>query len=116
MVPSPKNKQNDELIVVEPYISIDDFSYAEDSRIYVEGVPGVKTSGFVNATKVNVEYNNVTEVTENECTIKYDSCTIYLDTAECIWKVIFFTDGTLGGDQGVYLDYDGKSVLIAYGE
>ena len=98
------------------HISIPDFSYAEDSAIYVEGEPGVKTSGFVNTTKVDVDFNNVADVAKNECTIKWDSCTTYLDAAECIWKVVFYNEGTVGGDQTVYLDYDGKTVLIVYGE
>ena len=98
------------------YGSTADFSYSNDKAIYVEGEPGVKTSGFVNTTKVDVDFNNVAEVAKNECTIEWDSCTSYLDTAECIWKVVFYNEGTVGGDQTVYLDYDGKTVLIVYGE
>ena len=100
----------------EPYASIGDFSYAEDSAIYVEGEYGVKTSGFVNTSKTEINFENVVELAKNECTIEYDSITTYLDTVECIWKVNFFTQGMLGGDQTVYLDYDGKTVLIVYGE
>ena len=111
-----ESEQNTELEIVKPNISIPDFSYAQDRAIYVEGEPGVKTSGCVNTTKVDVDFNNVAEVAKNECTIKWDSCTTYLDTAECIWKVVFFTEETVGGDQTVYLDYDGKTVLIVYGE
>ena len=111
-----ESEQNTESGIVEPNISIPDFSYADDSVKYVEGEPGVKTSGFVNITKVDVDFTNVAEVAKNECTIQWDSCTTYLDTAECIWKVVFFTKGTVGGDQSVYLDYDGKTVLIVYGE
>ena len=111
-----ESEQNTGLEIVEPNISIPDFSYAKDSAMYVEGEPGVKTSGFVNTAKVDVDFNNVAEVAKNECTIEWDSCTSYLDTAECIWKVVFYTKGTVGGDQTVYLDYDGKTVLIVYGE
>ena len=112
----PESEQNTELEIIETHISIPYFSYAEDSAIYVEGEPGVKTSGFVNTTKVDVDFNNVADVAKNECTIKWDSCTTYLDAAECIWKVVFYNEGTVGGDQTVYLDYDGKTVLIVYGE
>ena len=111
-----ESEQNTKLEIVEPNISIPDFSYAKDSAMYVGGEPGVKTSGFVNTTKVDVDFNNVAEVAKNECTIEWDSCTSYLDTAECIWKVVFYNEGTVGGDQTVYLDYDGKTVLIVYGE
>lgn len=110
------NQHETELEIVEPHISIPDFSYAEDRAIYAEGEPGVKTSGFVNTSEVEITFENVAEHAKNECTIEYDSVTIYLDAAECVWKVNFSTSGMLGGDQSVYLDYDGKTVLIVYGE
>lgn len=93
-----------------------DFSYAEDSAIYVEGEPGVKTSGFVNTTESNVNLGNIVEVAKAECTIEYNNSKIYQDTVADIWKVDFFTDGTLGNCQTVYLDSNGRTVLIVYGE
>ena len=104
------------LEVVEPHVSIAEFSYAEDSAIYVEGAPGVKTSGFVNTSEVEIK--SITDADEramNECTIEWDTINTYLDTAAGIWKVDFST-GTPGGCQSVYLDYVGKTVLIVYGE
>ena len=109
-------EENTELEIVEPNNSIPDFSYAEDRKIYAEGNPGVKTSDFVNTTETEITFENVAEHAKNECTIKYDSVKIYLDTAERVWKVLFYTNGMLGGDQSVYLDYDGKTSLIVYGE
>lgn len=111
-----ETESSTELEIVEPHISIPDFSYAEESAIYAEGEPGVKTSGFTNTSETEITFENVAEHAKNECTIEYDSVTTYLDTAECVWKVHFYTYGTLGGDQTVYLDYDGKTVLIVYGE
>ena len=97
-------------------IAIPNFSYAEDMAIYVEGEPGVKTSGFVNTTETEITFENVAERAKNECTVEYNSITTYFDTDECVWKVHFCTDGMVGGDQSVYLDCDGKTVLIVYGE
>ena len=97
-------------------IAIPNFSYAEDTAIYVEGEPGVKTSGFVNTTETEITFENVAERAKNECTVEYDSVTTYFDTDECVWKVHFCTDGMVGGDQSVYLDCDGKTLLIVYGE
>lgn len=120
-----ESEQSTKPEIAEPYISIRDFSYAEDCEIYVDGEPGVKTSGFVNTADVDIDLNNVVEVAKNECTVKWDTVNVYLDTSAGIWKVVFFTgcverDGYIecvaGGDQSVYLDYDGKTVLIVYGE
>ena len=97
-------------------IAIPNFSYAEDMAIYVEGEPGVKTSGFVNTTETEITFENVAECAKNECTVEYDRITTYFDTGECVWKVHFGTDGMVGGDQSVYLDCNGKTVLIVYGE
>ena len=97
-------------------IAIPNFSYAEDMAIYVEGEPGVKTSGFVNTTETEITFENVAERAKNECTVEYNSVTTYFDTDECVWKVHFCTDGMVGGDQSVYLDCDGKTLLIVYGE
>ena len=105
------------LIGCEENFSIPEFSYAEESGIiYVVGEPGVKTSGFVNTTETDITFENVSEHAKNECTVAYDSVAIYRDTAECVWKVLFYTHGLLGGDQTVYLDDDGKTLLIVYGE
>lgn len=111
---STESGENTEL--VEFHNSIPHFSYAEDAAIYVEGEPGVKTSGFVNTTETEIAFENVVERAKNECTVEYDSVTTYFDTDECVWKVHFCTDGMVGGDQSVYLDCDGKTVLIVYGE
>ena len=102
--------------IVESNNSIPHFSFAEDAAIYVEGEPGVKTSGFVNTTETEITFENVAERAKNECTVEYDSVTTYFDTDECVWKVHFCTDGMVGGDQSVYLDCDGKTLLIVYGE
>ncbi|MBQ3258028.1 MAG: hypothetical protein IJA67_11540 [Oscillospiraceae bacterium] len=105
------------LIGCEENFSIPEFSYAEESGIiYVVGEPGVKTSGFVNTTETDITVENVSEHAKNECTVAYDSVAIYRDTAECVWKVLFHTHGLLGGGQTVYLDDDGKTLLIVYGE
>lgn len=102
--------------IVESNNSIPHFSFAEDAAIYVEGEPGVKTSGFVNTTETEITFENVAERAKNECTVEYNSVTTYFDTDECVWKVHFCTDGMVGGDQSVYLDCDGKTLLIVYGE
>ena len=113
-----EREENTELETAEPNMPIPAFSYGEDSAIYVEGEPGVKTSGFLNTARADAELDldRVAELAEKECTVEWDCCTVYLDTAACIWKAAFSTTGTAGGGQTVYLDYEGKTVLIVYGE
>lgn len=113
---SQADNQPDSEQTTESDVSIPDFSYAEDRAIYVESEAGVKTSGFVNTTETEITFENVAEHAKNECTIEYDSVATYLDTTERIWMVLFFTEGMLGGDQAVYMDHTGKTVLIVYGE
>ena len=76
----------------------------------------MKTSGFVNTFETEITFENVVEHAKNECTIKYDSIEVRLDPTECVWFVLFYTHGVLGSSQTVYMDYDGKTVLIVYGE
>lgn len=112
-----QNKTETTLGVVEPYISIPEFSYEEVCKTYVDGMWGVKTSGFVNISETEINLDNVVERAKNECTIEWGEVSVYLDTAACIWRVHFSPGGmVVGGDQSVFLDYDGKTVLIVYGE
>ena len=106
----------DEIEIVEAHISTPDFSYAEERAIYTGDTPGVKTSGFANTAETEITFENVAEHAGKECTIEYDRVATYLDPAECVWKVHFYTYGMSGSDQTVYLDYDGKTILIVYGE
>lgn len=92
--------------------SLPGFSYAEESAMYTEGEPGIKTAGFANTSESEITFENAAEHAEKECTVEYDSVTTYLDAAQCVWKVHFYTDGMTGGDQTVYLDHEGKTLLI----
>ena len=99
-----------------PHVSIPEFSFAKDSAAYKEGDPGVKTSGFVNTSEAKISsMHDADERAKKECTIEWNTARTYLDTAAGIWKVVF-SPGTPGNCQSVYLDYDGKTVLIVYGE
>lgn len=103
--------------IAEPYVSIPGFSYAEDCEAYAEGDPGVKMSGFVNISEAEINSPaDADERAKNECTVEWDTVTTYFDAAAGIWKVVFSTDGTLGGCQSVYLRDNGTTALIVYGE
>ena len=101
--------------VVEPLVSIAEFSFAEEREMYSYISPSIKTSGFVNTSTVEINHGNVETHAKNECNIEFDSVRTYLDTAECMWKVEFYNEGDPFESQTVYLDYDGKTVLSVYG-
>ena len=108
--------------ILRKYISlnvddvISEFSYAEDSAIYVEGKPGVKNSGFVNTSEVEINFENVVEQAKKECTVKYYTTQAYFDSSTGMWKVVFNDENILGGDQTVYMNEKGITTLIVYGE
>ena len=101
----------------QPDEEIPSFTYSKVTEIYREGEPGVKTSGFVNTEEVPIySAKDAIKQAAKECTVKYDTATCSLDSDADIWKVSFYRMGTLGGGQDVFLGYDGKTVLIVYGE
>ncbi len=95
------------------------FSYATVLK-YAKGQrdnEGVKHSGFVNTDAVVL--NHVSDVISRaslECTVEYDSVRVYYDHNLYMWKVNFSKQAQLGGDQDVYLDVNGVTQLIIYGE
>ena len=95
----------------------DSFSYAEVSRIFKAGDPSVKIDGFVNTYPAPINHLWAAKAQAiNECTIDYDTVDVAYDEAEKVWEVTFSTADTLGNCQSVYMDQDGITLLIAYGE
>ena len=82
-------------------IEVSSFSYSEHAEIYKDNNPGVKHDGFKN---------------KKECTIEWDTSHVSFDKELSVWMVSFYTEGMLGGDQCVYLDSNGITLLIVYGE
>ena len=93
------------------------FSFAEDSAVYTEGVPGVKTQAFANTTACPAGTpEEAAARAEGECTVAYDTVNVWYDCGAEMWKVSFSTAGMAGGGQTVYLDTSGITRLIVYGE
>ena len=102
---------------IVPESSIGGFAFDNVQKTYKPGDPGVKTSGFKNTSKQTV--TNSAEAAEratNECTIEYDTVTVLRDGWDYVWSVTFSTRGTLGSCQTVYLNDEGITLLIVYGE
>lgn len=94
------------------------FSYAEVTATFKTGDPGVKSEGFVNAESVPMSSRiwDVKTQALNECTIEYDAVTVNYDETAKVWEVTYSTANTLGNCQSVYMDENGVTLLIVYGE
>ena len=93
------------------------FSYEEILQVCGKSDPGVKTDGFQNTSEAVITTpQQVIEQARNECTIEYDTTALAYDSAADIWRVTFYTEGSVGNSQEVYLDGAGMTTLIIYGE
>lgn len=102
---------------IVPESSIGGFAFDNVQKTYKPGDPGVKTSGFKNTSKQTVTNSaEAAERAKNECTIEYDTVTVLRDGWDYVWSVTFSTRGILGGCQTVYLNDEGVTLLIVYGE
>ena len=94
------------------------FSYAEVTATFKTGDSGVKSEGFVNTESVPMSSRiwDVKTQALNECTIEYDTVTVNYDETSKVWEVTYSTANTLGNCQSVYMDENGVTLLIVYGE
>ncbi len=102
---------------IVPESSIGGFSFENVSKTYKAGDPGVKTEGFKNTSEQAVTNSaEAVERAKNECTIEYDTVTVLRDDRDKMWSVTFSTRNIPGGCQTVYLNNEGITLLIVYGE
>jgi len=93
------------------------FSYEEVLQMWGKSDPGVKTDGFQNTSEAVIATpQQVIERAQNECTIEYNTTALAYDSAADIWRVTFYTEGSAGNSQDVYLNWNGLTALIIYGE
>ena len=98
-------------------IEVSSFSYSEHAEIYKDNNPGVKHDGFKNTNESKLSNaEDALERAKKECTIEWDTSHVSFDKELSVWMVSFYTEGMLGGDQCVYLDSNGITLLIVYGE
>lgn len=125
-LPSSLDEPNQNLSANEPAgQSSANFSYQEDAAIYKDGDPGVNPNEFVNVDIDPIESQDAAvERAKNECTIAYNTTSVYYDDHADMWRIDFLTaahseDGTwaaAGNCQSVYMNSDGITRLIVYGE
>ena len=112
--------QNDE----SQQIDVGSFSYAEDRAYYKDG-PGVKTSGFANHEES--ELNNAKQavvLAKKECKVDYDTVDVAYDYETGMYRIHFHKEWAdqgqtvyiIGGNQTVYINQNGTTQLIIYGE
>ena len=97
-------------------INVGSFSYTEDFECYKDEA-GTKMTGFVNTQKTQLEsVAQAVELAKKECTVEYDTISAAFDADLKIYRISFFMDEFLGGDQNVYINQDGITQMIVYGE
>ena len=98
--------------------SVDSFSYTADC-LYYEVRPGIKTTGFVNTEKTKLDNaEQALKLAEKECSVEYDTVKVSYDEDLRIYRISFYKEDVYidGGDQTVYINQDGVTQLIVYGE
>lgn len=97
-------------------INVESFSYTEDFEYHKDDA-GTKTTGFINTQKTQLEgVLQAVELAKKECTVEYDTISAAFDADLKIYRISFFMDEFLGGDQNVYINQDGITQMIVYGE
>lgn len=97
--------------------NIPQFSYEGVLQTWGKDDPGVKTNGFQNTSETVISTSlQAIELAKNECTIEYDTTDVSYDSAASIWQAVFYKANTAGGGQTIYMDSDGVTCLIVYGE
>ncbi len=115
--PANRTEKNDPNKTADPFAEIPEFSFAEESKEYVNSTSGVKTSGFVNTSETEIKsVSDAVERARGECTVEWNKVDTFFDTSTGIWKIVFYTEGAAGGDQTVYMGKDGVTTLIVFGE
>ena len=97
-------------------IEVESFSYTEDFEYHKDDA-GTKTTGFINTQKTQLKsVAQAVELAKKECTVEYDTISAAFDDDLKIYRISFFLDKFLGGDQNVYINQDGITQMIVYGE
>ena len=95
-----------------------EFSYAQVLEEYKIGDPGVKHEHF-NNFDIESEITSAIDAVvraEFELTIEYDTIAVSFDKESDVWCIHFYTSNIAGGDQSVYLNGNGLTCYIVYGE
>ena len=95
------------------------FSYQEEIITYSEELPNVKRDGFVNTDELeNVIDNNLDAadqaIKEYTLDIANPYYNVFFDSESGVWKVVFNYFDENAEKQAVYMNENGKTLLIVY--
>ena len=78
---------------------------------------GVKRAGFVNTEELEIkDVDHAVELAKKECTVAYDTISVDYDAEAKVYRVCFGKENVPGGNQDVYINQQGVTELIVYGE
>ncbi len=90
--------------------------FSAELKEYADARAGVVTQDFANSAYLTEGSFDVIELAKRECTAQYDGCDVDYDEGSGIYRVTFYKDGNAGGCETVYIDKNGITKLIVYGE
>lgn len=98
--------------------NIDSFSYEEHCNSFInDSSIGIQKDGFRNTTETSISTSEqAINIAKNEVTIEYNQTEAFYDKECDMYMVAFYTEGMLGGCQNVYMNSEGITKLIIYGE
>lgn len=89
------------------------FSYASDYSAFNSWA---KFSGFENTVPCKAESAwKAVELAKNEVTVKYNRINVSFDEIEKIWRISFYMADYVCGDQQVYINEDGITLMLVWG-
>ena len=102
----------------DPREEITEFSFSKVVEYYSPDMPGIRDDGFVNTESCGlIDADEALELARKELrSDDYNDIRIGYDSSAEIWKVSFGKHGTVGGGMDVYLDSNGRTILMIAGE
>jgi len=98
-------------------LSVGMFSYTAVEAYYGRGGDGVFRTGFRNTEPTPVENaQQALELAKNECVVEYDAVVVSYDDSALMYCICFYKENVDGGDQLVYLNSNGLTQLVVFGE
>lgn len=111
--PSVNNEETD----AQNQADVKEFSYNDVLNGIDAADDFVQTEHFKNYSPAPVtDSASAVENAAKECTVEHTSAAVFYDEETNMWMVNFYTIGMIGGSEEVYMNSNGETQLIVYGE